>query len=303
MKVLTDGSPHVTVAQGADGRLLDIEQGPDNALYFSDTEASAASADGRGLPFRPTGNASCVMPSRLGVLLVAILALALLLAAPVSAQSQDNTAVAANTKDGKSVFKLAFSVKKATGEVDATNTAVAYASCNDCRTVAAAIQVVLVSDETSVVPENVAIALNYQCTECETLAAAFQFVYGDGQELEFTKEGKAQLHDLKKRFKDLKQRDDLSLSQLATEISVIAGEVAEVVDTETQVKKPAESAAGSTTTTTVSTTTTTATGPTTTSTTSNTSPASTTTTVRPSTTSTTAQVTTTAPVTTTTVAP
>ena len=38
MKVLTDGSPHATVAQGDSGCLLDVEQAPDNALYFSDTD-------------------------------------------------------------------------------------------------------------------------------------------------------------------------------------------------------------------------------------------------------------------------
>ena len=39
MKVLTDGTPHATVAQGDDGCLLDVKQAPDNALWFSDTEA------------------------------------------------------------------------------------------------------------------------------------------------------------------------------------------------------------------------------------------------------------------------
>ena len=38
MKVLTEGSPHATVAQGEDGCRLDVKQGPDNALYFSDTD-------------------------------------------------------------------------------------------------------------------------------------------------------------------------------------------------------------------------------------------------------------------------
>ena len=38
MKVLTDGSPHATVAQGDRACLLDVKQAPDNALYFSDTE-------------------------------------------------------------------------------------------------------------------------------------------------------------------------------------------------------------------------------------------------------------------------
>ena len=123
-------------------------------------------------------------------------------------------------------------MKKATGEVDASNTAVAYSSCRDCKTVAAAIQVVLVSGEpASATPENVAVATNYQCTECETLAAAYQFVFGDGQELEFTREGKERLHELKKR-------DDLTLPELAAHIAAIAAEVAVVVDTETQLRKP-----------------------------------------------------------------
>jgi putative peptide zinc metalloprotease protein len=187
------------------------------------------------------------MRSLARLLLVAVVAHAAALATPAFAQSQDNTAVAVNKKDGKSVFKLAFSVKKATGNVDASNTAVAYASCTDCKTVAAAIQVVLVSgDPNSVDADNVAIAINYQCDECETLAAAYQFVYGDGQELEFTKEGKERLHELKKRFQDLKHRDDLTLDQLAAEIAAIAAEVAVVVDTETQVKKASDAAASTT---------------------------------------------------------
>ena len=156
------------------------------------------------------------------LVLVALLTQATAFALPAAAQAQDNTAIAVNKKDGKSVFKLAFSVKKASGDVDASNTAAAYASCTDCKTVAAAIQVVLVSDAGSATLENVSVAINYQCTECETLAAAYQFVFADGQEIEFTKEGKQRLHDLKKRFHDLKQRDDLTLDQLADEIAAIA---------------------------------------------------------------------------------
>ena len=184
------------------------------------------------------------------LVLLALLAQATAFALPAAAQTQD--AIAANKKDGKSVFKLAFSVKKASGDVDASNTAAAYASCTDCRTVAAAIQVVLVSDAGAATLENVSVAINYQCTECETLAAAYQFVFADGQEIEFTKEGKQRLHDLKKRFHDLKQRDDLTLDQLADEIAAIAREVLEVVDTEVVLKKEKdkvkESADASTTT-------------------------------------------------------
>ena len=236
------------------------------------------------------------MRSTARLLLAALVAATVLATTPaVSAQSQDNTAVATNTQDGKSVFKLAFSVKKVTGDVDAQNTAVAYSSCTDCRTVAVAIQIILIADDVgTVTPENEAVALNFDCTECETLARAFQFVYGDGEELEFTKEGKKRLHDLKKRVQDLKHRDDLSIAQLNHELTLIAREVADVVQNETQAKQPDNSPSVSSTTSTttasggVSTTTTSTVGTTTT-----TAPTTTSTTAAPSTTTTSAPSTTT----------
>ncbi len=237
------------------------------------------------------------------LLLVALAAHAVFLAGPAGGQSQDNTAVAVNTKDGKSVFKLAFKVKKVTGDVDASNAAVAYSSCTDCRTVAAAIQVVLVSGETTEAnPENVAIAINYQCTECETLAAAYEFVFGDGQELEFTKEGKAKLQELKKRFHDLKHRDDLTLAQLSAAIAAIAAEVATVVLEETQVKKATEPPPGPATTSTTSTTGPTGSTTTTAAQSSTTTAPPTSTTVAPSTSTTAAPTSTTTPATTSTTA-
>jgi putative peptide zinc metalloprotease protein len=168
-------------------------------------------------------------------LLAALMAAAIAIVAPAvaPAAAQENDATAVNKKDGKSVFKLAFQVKQVNdSDVDAENSATAFASCEDCRTVAAAIQVVLVTDPDSLEAENSAVAINYQCTECETLAAAYQFVIAGGEELEFTKEGQERLRELRKEFKALKQRDDLTTAQLATEIARIAGEVAEVVDSE-----------------------------------------------------------------------
>lgn len=237
------------------------------------------------------------MRSTFRFLLAAAVTAAVLAVAPaVSAQSQDNTAAVSNTTDGRSVFKLAFSVKKVTGDVDAQNTAAAYSSCEDCRTVAVAIQVVLVSgDVGTVTPENEAVAVNLACTECETLARAIQFVFGDGEELEFTKEGKARLHDLKKQLQNLKGRDDLSILELNREVTRIAQEVAYVVENETQVKQPngkatsttTSTTAGATTTTSTVAPTTTSTPPTTAATTSTTSAPSTTTTTAPATTTTT----------------
>ena len=201
----------------------------------------------------------------LGLFVAAVLAVGL--GAPiVPAGAQDNSAEAVNTKDGKSVFKLAFQVKKTMdSDVDANNSAVAFASCEDCKTVAGAIQVVLIAgNPSSVDAENVAVALNYQCTECETLAAAYQFVFGTGEEMKFTPEGKKRLNELKQQFKALKHRDDLTLSQLSAEMAAIAGEVAEVVDTELVAKDKEKADTPSSSTTSSSTTSTTADAPTTT---------------------------------------
>lgn len=171
------------------------------------------------------------------LLLAAILAGAPLGAAPgvASADSQgDSAAVAVNTADGSSVFRLSFSVKRIMdSSVDADNAAVAYASCSECRTVAASIQVVLaMADTESLTTDNVAIALNYECSECETLAAAYQFVFGNGEPLRFTAEGNRVLADVRRRLQELRRRDDLTLDQLAAEIDALAEETAEVVRTE-----------------------------------------------------------------------
>jgi putative peptide zinc metalloprotease protein len=204
------------------------------------------------------GKQENVMRKLLGGLVAALIAVAV--CGPATpARAVDNSAEAVNTKDGKSVFKLAFSVKKTMdNDVEATNSAVAYASCEDCKTVAAAIQVVLVANEpTSVDAENVAVAINYDCTECQTLAAAYQFVFGTGEEMQFTPEGKRRLNELKQQFKALKHQDGLTLQQLSSAIAVIAGEVAKVVDTELVAEEKDKDVSATTSTTATSTTSTT----------------------------------------------
>ena len=145
-----------------------------------------------------------------------------------------SSAIAVNKKDGSSVFKLAFSVRRVTGDtVDTSNAAVAYASCNECQTVAASIQVVLAFDDPSTVtPTNMALAINYQCNECDTLAAAYQVVFGDGQPVHFTPEGNRQLAQEKQDLHALKQQDGLTLQQIADQIAAIAARVADTVATQ-----------------------------------------------------------------------
>jgi putative peptide zinc metalloprotease protein len=86
--------------------------------------------------------------------------------------------VATNTTDGSLVFRLAFDLRYILdGAVDHSNSAVAYASCDGCRTIAVAIQLLIAMGEfQTVAPTNTAVSFNDRCPACETLAFAYQLV-------------------------------------------------------------------------------------------------------------------------------
>ncbi len=183
-------------------------------------------------------------PRRLLAWLVAVVACVAGLAAPAASApaapaQDDNAAVAVNTEDGATVFRVAFSVKHvADGVVDQTNTAAALASCTDCRTVALAFQVVLVTgDADYVVPENVALAYNEQCVECFTYAAATQLVFGYDGPVRLTAEGSRRLAALQDSLREVEanadQMSDAELLAVAAEaerelVAIFTEEVVEV---------------------------------------------------------------------------
>jgi putative peptide zinc metalloprotease protein len=174
---------------------------------------------------------------RLSLLLVA---LAFALGAPGHARadegvpSGDNAAVAVNTKDGSSLFKLAFSLRRVAGDVvDNENAAVAYSSCESCRTTAIAIQIVLVvGSPSTVTPKNFAVAINDGCTLCQTFAAAFQFVIGvDDPSVGFTKEGMRELHRILREFKALK-KDDYTLEEFHARTQALSERLRVLLETQ-----------------------------------------------------------------------
>ncbi len=156
----------------------------------------------------------------------------------------DNAAVAINTKDGASLFKLAFDIRRVAGDVvDSQNAAVAYSSCDRCRTVAIAIQIVLVTGSPSVAtPTNVAIAVNESCTLCETFASAYQFVLGTGGPVKFTQAGKHELHEIRKALKELR-KSDLSLAELDAQLNAIVERIRNVLANELVPAAPGEDGA------------------------------------------------------------
>ena len=168
----------------------------------------------------------------LHVLALLIAAAGLSIATPASAGAQggDNTAIAINTKDGSTVFRLSFAIRHVMGDVvDQSNAAVAYASCTDCTTVAIAIEIVLVEGSPNVVtPTNIAIAYNEQCLLCVTVADALQFVEGTNGPIRFDHEGNRILHDVKKELEALKHQD-MTFDQLRAVIQDVFDKIQDVL--------------------------------------------------------------------------
>jgi putative peptide zinc metalloprotease protein len=91
----------------------------------------------------------------------------------------DSQALAVNRTDGGTVYDIAYSLVTVEdgSDVDSTNSAHAYASCNACTTVAVSFQIVLVVGRSErIEPINVAEALNGNCPACVTVAVAHQIV-------------------------------------------------------------------------------------------------------------------------------
>jgi putative peptide zinc metalloprotease protein len=211
-------------------------------------------------------------------LAAALLATGFSAARPAFAHA-DNAAIAVNTKDGSTVFKVAFAIRHVMGDVvDETNAAVAYNSCSNCAAVAIAFEIVLVEGSPSVVtPQNISIAFNENCTTCVAVAEAYQFVLGGGTgTVRFDEEGNRILAELRKELQSLK-KEDLTLAELQARLDAMAAKIADVlanhlVPAGPGKQKPTEQ---TTTTTTTATTTTTSTVPTTTAETTTMSPTTT----------------------------
>ena len=93
---------------------------------------------------------------------------------PLPPDEGDNQALAVNTTDDTVVYDLAFAMIWVDGEQPVTNTNEAYAaaSCENCAAVAVSFQVVLiVGDADTVVPANLATAVNYNCVALPHLRA------------------------------------------------------------------------------------------------------------------------------------
>jgi putative peptide zinc metalloprotease protein len=171
---------------------------------------------------------------RTTLILAALLAgLTLAAVTPANVHAQDNAAVAVNTKDGTSIFRVAFKIARVNQQiVDESNAAAAWASCTDCEAIAAAFQIVLIfSDPDVVTPTNLALAVNWECTTCLAFASAYQWVLTTEGPVHFTAEGNRRLAEVRQRLHELTQLD-LTLEELIAELETLAAIIREVLANE-----------------------------------------------------------------------
>jgi hypothetical protein len=108
---------------------------------------------------------------------IPLLVLGFLWSIPVPASaSDDNVALAINTKDDTYRWKRAFRVTRVS---DTTG------------------------DSDTVTPANLAFAINQECDTCATYAGAWQFVVTTGQPVHFTEAGSAKIEQIKEDLKVL----------------------------------------------------------------------------------------------------
>jgi len=184
--------------------------------------------------------------------------------------STDNVAVASNSTDGRNVFALSLKIVQTDAStVDATNAAVAVASCADCQTVAIAVEGVLViGNPDTFDPTNIALAINSECTNCRTLASAYQSVVQYDTRVRITGAGRQEIAAIRQDLNSLRN-SGLDILAIQKRVNDDAGRFLAVLQNEVvPLGKPAPSTsvspttaapASSTTTTTVAVTSTTAT--------------------------------------------
>jgi putative peptide zinc metalloprotease protein len=149
---------------------------------------------------------------------------------PAPAGPGGNQAMAIVTRDGGTVYDVAFALVWVTSDTALDrNEAYAFASCTGCRAVAIAFQVVLlVGDVHVVAPQNIAAAVNYQCVACVTEAIATQLVISVDS---LTPETTAALTTLWAKIAAMSDElSHMTFSQIQAELTMFEHEIIAIVE-------------------------------------------------------------------------
>ncbi len=119
--------------------------------------------------------------------------------------SPDNVVSLENYADHSRLARAGVAVTRVAGDTVANqNVASSYASCTDCRTVGAAIQVVIVeSQPTEFRPVNLGVAVNENCLRCQTYAYARQVVLSAGMRMELSDDAEEAIEDISEQARSV----------------------------------------------------------------------------------------------------
>jgi putative peptide zinc metalloprotease protein len=169
-----------------------------------------------------------------------VLVAALAVGAPIARADDDegfgghnNVVKVVNQTDGATRTRSRVGVPEVGGEtVDNQNVASAYASCTDCRTVAVAVQVVVVEgDVTTFTPGNAAVAVNESCLRCQTFAYARQEVLTPGTQVSISGIAQNRIQQLQWRIDSVSESDE-AFDQMTTDLDNLTEELVGVVQGE-----------------------------------------------------------------------
>jgi putative peptide zinc metalloprotease protein len=169
------------------------------------------------------------------IVVATVVALGVALAPTAAGATDRNVVVALNGTDGAAVAKARVEYRVAkNGVVDQENRAYAGARCTGCQTLAAAFQIVIVTqDPTTLAPINDAQAVNYECVQCVTWASAKQIVVQTGGPAEMTRSGRNRMKALEQSLTGLQaQMPSMSLEQLVAAVDAAFQELVDIALTE-----------------------------------------------------------------------
>ena len=167
-------------------------------------------------------------------LLAVVIACVLPFGSAQADSNPDNVATATVEQDDGRAFDFAWDFDKLNSDAPVLhrNEAEAFARCMRCEATAIAFQIVLVhGSPRTVVPQNIAEAINTECTDCEVAAEARQFVRVSPEPIKVNREGRAVLADVRRDLAALAEQD-LPLAQLHEAVEAQEARVREVLATD-----------------------------------------------------------------------
>lgn len=131
-----------------------------------------------------------------------------------------------NRADDKFRFKSKVQLNQITGTTaNPGNLAFAFSSCSDCETFAVALQINVISrDTTYAAPENVALAFNLQCTTCYTVAQAYQMTFSVDDPTTVPQEANDLIKAFEDELKAIKQTKDITAAEAHARVAAIIAE-------------------------------------------------------------------------------